>query len=371
MAEYYFNLPPITELTIPQQSALNETSPIALSGGPGTGKSVVSLWRHISNHKNNKNSMLLTYTTTLAMYLKKCCGENLNAVANVKTTFRGKPSMNSSYYEVIVDEAQDMPNSYYEDIKNIALISYGADDSQILYPDNCSKQKDLKIIFPSNIECVLDKNFRNTQRIMQFAKIAFEEAFIPASTITDLSKNIGELPIMLISGGSMYETSNEKQNQAILNIIKQFTSDPFHNIAILVPWKNEVKYFYQIVKESFPSCTRYYNDNIDFPEGCGLISNIHLTTFKSSKGLEFHTIIIPNFDKLMNDVPLVFNNIIKCNWNDIYVAVTRARNNLYLITNNDMPNLNDVVDKQDIVNNSNNSSISSSSSSIDINNLPF
>ena len=53
MAEYYFNLPPITTLTIPQQAALDDPAQIALSGGPGTGKSVVSLWRHISNHMSN------------------------------------------------------------------------------------------------------------------------------------------------------------------------------------------------------------------------------------------------------------------------------------------------------------------------------
>lgn len=38
---YYFRLPPITQLTLSQQAALNETEQIALSGGPGTGKSVV------------------------------------------------------------------------------------------------------------------------------------------------------------------------------------------------------------------------------------------------------------------------------------------------------------------------------------------
>ena len=50
---YYFRLPPITQLTLSQQAALNETEQIALSGGPGTGKSVVSLYRHLTNHENN------------------------------------------------------------------------------------------------------------------------------------------------------------------------------------------------------------------------------------------------------------------------------------------------------------------------------
>ena len=44
MAEYYFNLPTIPALTISQQAALDESGQISISGGPGTGKSVVSLW---------------------------------------------------------------------------------------------------------------------------------------------------------------------------------------------------------------------------------------------------------------------------------------------------------------------------------------
>ena len=51
---FYFRLPVITSLTIEQQAVLNEPGPIAVSGGPGTGKSVVSLWRHIRNHDTKK-----------------------------------------------------------------------------------------------------------------------------------------------------------------------------------------------------------------------------------------------------------------------------------------------------------------------------
>ena len=87
MAEYYFNLPPITALTIPQQAALDDPAQIALSGGPGTGKSVVSLWRHISNHMSNpaKKSLLLTYTTTLKEYLKACCRSQNEDAAKMVT----------------------------------------------------------------------------------------------------------------------------------------------------------------------------------------------------------------------------------------------------------------------------------------------
>lgn len=67
---YFFELPLITDLTEDQQMALDEVNPIAISGGAGTGKTVVSLWRHIQNiDVLNKSSMITTYTKTLHSYL--------------------------------------------------------------------------------------------------------------------------------------------------------------------------------------------------------------------------------------------------------------------------------------------------------------
>jgi len=351
MAEYYFNLPPITQLTIPQQAALYESKQIALSGGPGTGKSVVSLWRHITNYQKNQKSLLLTYTTTLKRYLSKCC-DNIPepytekaklAGTYVNTSLRGKPRINNNLFEVIIDEAQDLPINYYEDLKQISKVSYGADDSQILYPENCSLQRQLRGLFSENVDCVLDKNFRSTQRIMQFASSAFNNAYIPSATIAALSNNVGELPILLITNGNKYEKTNDIQNDSITEIIEQFLSDT-HNIAILVPWKSEALIFETLIKDSGKDYSIYYEDNARFPNGCEPIKNIHITTFKSAKGLEFDTVIIPNFHKFSEVDTLPEHFHVK--WTDYYVAATRARSNLYLISNFDMPYLNSVTDKQ-------------------------
>lgn len=61
MAEYYFNLPTIPALTISQQAALDESGQISISGGPGTGKSVVSLWRHIRNFQSTPQKEKSTF----------------------------------------------------------------------------------------------------------------------------------------------------------------------------------------------------------------------------------------------------------------------------------------------------------------------
>jgi DNA helicase IV len=344
MAEYYFKMPQLRDLTDPQQAALNEVKQIALSGGPGTGKSVVSLRRHILQHNLGKTCLLLTYTTTLAKYLKACCKiENQNAANNVGRSYKDKNRINANWIEIIIDEAQDLPCEYYDEIKKFR-VSYGADDSQILYPDKSITQKNLKELFPENEDYVLDKNFRSTQRIMQFAKVAFPDAYIPKSTIDGLSNNVGELPIMLISDSrDVFEITNDKQDNAIIEIINSFQSGT-HNIAILVPWKSHAKVFEKVIKDKVDDYSIYYEDNTRFPDGCEEIKNVHITTFKSTKGLEFDTVIIPNYHK-RKEIDLLPKHL-HLKWNDYYVAVTRARSNLYLITNYNMPEYNLVTDKQ-------------------------
>lgn len=339
MAEYYFRLPALTELTISQQAALEETGQVAISGGPGTGKSVVSLYRHITNHSNGRKSLLITYTTTLAKYLAACCRlQTPNASKNVRTSLKGCPKSYEQFYEVIIDEAQDLDKDYYDKISNFK-VSYGADDSQILYPEHSSHEAELQNRYPSNVAYTLDKNFRNTQSIMNFARKAFPNAFIPMSLINALSNNPGEPPTLIITGGNAFgETSNAKQNSAIKQIIDAFSND-VTNIAILVPFKNGVKSFKNILKEmGITDFSYYYEDLNDFPHGCNSIKNVHITTFKSAKGLEFDTVIIPNFDNM--------NNLIgkyHIEWNDYYVAVTRTRSNLYLMSSINIPNINSVV----------------------------
>jgi len=352
MAGYYFNLPPITALTIPQQAALDDLSQIALSGGPGTGKSVVSLWRHISNYKSNpiKRSLLLTYTTTLKEYLRACCkSQNEDAAKMVATSMKYQYKIHSyKFEEIIIDEAQDLDEKYYHGI--LSKVSYGADDSQILYPEHSCTQLQLKGLFPENVEHVLSRNFRSTQRIMKFAKVTFPNAVIPREIIEGLANNVGELPVFMIpSNGISHEIIKDKQYNAILEIISNFKSDT-HNIAILVPWKSDVQEFENILKGRVEDFSLYYENKERFPDGCATIKNVHITTFKSAKGLEFDTVIIPKFE-ILNRLPIIVqdkdigNNKTICDWQDLYVACTRAKSNLYMISNYDIPRLNSVVDK--------------------------
>jgi superfamily I DNA/RNA helicase len=320
---YFFKLPAITDLTIGQQAALNEPNAIAISGGPGTGKSVVSLWRHIRNYgTGSRKSLLLTYTKTLETYLAASArSENANAGYAVNRTYWWTTHHVQKYDEIIVDEAQDVENGRYTTIKNYSgVVSYGADDQQIVFKNKATTQQQLAAIFPNNRSYVLDENFRNSYEIMLFVKALFPQKLVPQSTLNNLLQEgrRGNKPILLVSNNNA-----AKQSQAIIDVINQFKSAT-HNIAILVPLQNHVNTYATIIRNAGIQCSSFSADD----GSLGEIDNLHVTTFKSSKGTEFDTVIIPDFENMLTNIAQL--NVI--DENDYYVAITRAKRNLYLIS---------------------------------------
>jgi superfamily I DNA/RNA helicase len=321
---YYFNLPLQNQLTMTQQAALDETDTIALKGGPGTGKSVVCLWRHIINYETGStNSLLLTYTKTLECYLKQSAGkQNAEAGTNVNRTqnwiYR---HANNKYDEIIVDEAQDVDSEKYMELKKYCnQISFGADDDQGLYDNGCT-YSELKSFFPDTEEYFLDQNFRNSKEILNFIRSVFPQIGI-SQNIINSAPITNRKPIVKVIGFNESTLINY-----IVDLINDLTGST-HNIGILVPTKKKINMYFPLIQERLDSegidCdfTMYESDM----DGFGHIGNVHLATFKSSKGLEFDTVIIPDFDSF--------------NWNlehlditsekDYYVALTRAKVNLYL-----------------------------------------
>jgi superfamily I DNA/RNA helicase len=320
---YFFKLPTITDLTIGQQAALNEPNAIAISGGPGTGKSVVSLWRHIRNYgTGSKKSLLLTYTKTLETYLAASArSENGNAGNAVDRTYWWTTHHVKQYDEIIVDEAQDVEGGRYTTIKNYTgVVSYGADDQQIVFKKRATTQQQLAAIFPNNRSYVLDENFRNSYEIMLFVKALFPQKLVPQTTLNNLLQEgrRGNKPILLVSNNNI-----AKQTKAIIDIINQFKSAT-HNIAVLVPLQNHVTTFANLIRNAGIQCSSFSTDD----GSLGEIDNVHVTTFKSSKGTEFDTVIIPDCENMINNIAQL--NVI--DENDYYVAITRAKRNLYLVS---------------------------------------
>jgi superfamily I DNA/RNA helicase len=318
---FHFRLPVITDLTIEQQAVLNETNAIAVSGGPGTGKSVVSLWRHIQNHDmGRRNSLLLTYTVSLESYLaSSAMSENENAGNNVNRTYKWLTEVaTNNYDEIIIDEAQDVRQEKYAEISHLTpMVSYSADDNQILYPNRCTKENQLRDIF-KNPHFTLRENHRNTKEVVRFVRSMF-----PASIISQGKLN-GPKPQLVCSGGIQ-----GVQNKIILDVIQTFKSSK-HNIGILLPLETHVRYWFNELQNEGINCSKYSNKDKEI----NLIENIHVTTFKSSKGLEFDTVIIPNFN-MYEEFIRVYDVV---ETNDFYVVLTRSRRNLILIDSSTLKN---------------------------------
>jgi superfamily I DNA/RNA helicase len=335
---YYFNLPLITDLTPDQQRAVDETNPLALSGGPGTGKSVVGLWRHIRNHSTGvKNSLLLTYTKTLEHYLKASAStQNANAGNNIDRVFWWLTHNAVNYEEIIIDEAQDIEKSRFQRFFAYSVnISYGADQRQSVYLNTESLNELLNWFntdqrFQVNVPITLSRNFRNSREILLFTRSVFPDFMIPQNTING-ANTTGLKPIMKLNLGWKVEG----QVDSIIEIINDFQSDT-HNIAILVPTQNMVDSYYNAIKEKLENkiaLTKFKAEDDNF-DG---LSGVHITPFKSSKGTEFDTVIIPEFDKykwFMEHGHTVKEN-------DYYVAFTRTKTNLFLLCRNGLPNIGD------------------------------
>lgn len=334
---YYFNLPLITELTIDQQRAVDETSPLALSGGPGTGKSVVCLWRHIRNHSTGvSNSLLLTYTKTLEHYLRASAeSQDEDAAQNIDRVFWWLTHNACNYDEIIIDEGQDIEKGKFQRFFNYtSKLSYGADERQSMYLSNENLIELLNWFssdsrFNVNEEITLNRNFRNSREILQFTRSVFPNLLIPQNTIAG-ARQTGLKPIMKVNLGR----GAENQIDDIISIINDFNSDT-HNIAILVPFGKQVDNFYELIKNKQDDnieISKYQKEHEDF-EG---LSGVHVTTFKSSKGTEFDTVIIPEFDSYSWNIANRPNVVTE---NDYYVAFTRAKTNLFLLCRNGFPNI--------------------------------
>lgn len=336
-------MPLFAVLTKDQQRAVNETNSLALSGGPGTGKSVVSLWRHITNHTTSlKNSLLLTYTKTLEHYLRASSNtQNASAGDNIDRVYWWLSNNAKIYDEIIIDEGQDIDKDTFQRYFNYTNnISYGADEKQIMYL-SAQEWEELTNWFQTDNrfennrkfgKIELQRNFRNSKEILLFTRTVFPDVLIRQNTIDDATVT-NLKPILKTNLG----WGIQNQVSAIVDIINTYKGDT-HNIGVLIPFAKDIETYYKLIKNGLDSnedVTKYQHENEEFNG----MSGIHITTFRSSKGTEFDTVIIPEFHCFRKFIDHPTWEVTE---NDYYVAFTRAKTNLFLLCKNGFPGIGDV-----------------------------
>lgn len=321
MANYFFRLPKITDLTTNQESSLYEKKPLRLCGEAGTGKSIVSIFRHIMNVESGITSAIITFTKNLQFYIHaSILSENQDAASTAEIHLHEllmhihRDDWVVSCQEIILDEAQDFSYEEFKTFRDCCYqLTYGTDSNQNLYQGKISQQ-DMMNLCPNNVPRTLGKNFRNTYKILRFVYAFCFELNLDYSILEELERRgpIGVNPIVNIN------KNNEKD--IIDEIISRY-NDLEQNIGILVPFQDDVVKYDNILSDLGYEHSFYASKN----HMKAVMKDIHICTFKSAKGLEFDTVIIPKIN-------LVDENFRVISINDYYVGLTRARTNLFLIS---------------------------------------
>ncbi len=317
-------LPEISELTNQQKEILNETGSVAVYGGAGTGKTVLSIWKHILNWEERKiRSFLITYTHTLTRYFELSI-QSKSLIASQYIENQDKFDNNPNIDMLIIDEAQDISQEKHLSFKSIYnQVSYGADDNQILYPETQTTQKELNDIYQTK-KFDLFQNFRNSYEILIFIKELFPCSNISMDMIQYAEKRYKtyEKPLLI------HSISQEKLNNYLIRLLN-FLKVETKKIAILVPTLGMLDDYKKLLDSKHIEYS-YYDNRQNGSIRNEEFESIHLTTFKSSKGLEFDIVIIPQLENAL----YFFRNGRVVKENDYYVGMTRAREQLFLLTDN-------------------------------------
>ena len=187
MGKFQFWLP--TKLKGVQEQAVDSREPIFLTGVPGTGKTVVSIFRL----KNSRNSILFTYGKLLRKTIEDKVNDKSKVVENIhnwnwnttnkylernlenenlENTIKLFKSKDIHYNQILVDEGQDLlPNSYklFKEITD--SLSVSADEAQqVMNKDEASGEDDILSILPNLNKFELHRIYRSTYEMYDFAR---------------------------------------------------------------------------------------------------------------------------------------------------------------------------------------------------------
>ena len=258
------------------------------------------------------------------------------------------------YDHVLIDEAQDLSLVEMQIAIGVAKkdVLVAMDANQRLYRHHWL-MKDIGIPMSSRN---LKKSFRCTRQIDQFAEplrrinehYLDDDDCASSHVIPDAD---GTKPLVVRAG------NKDQENNVVIGFVRKLLENPKTTTAILVFTKREQSVWQSLLASEGIASTVVRKQAYSTDEGDdddeqvqGLVNittpGVKILTMHSSKGLEFHNVIIPRFDK--HNYPRLKNKIVnefktEDDWkadfrNLVYVAMTRARYGL-IITFYDRPSI--------------------------------
>ncbi len=343
-----FKLPKYSDLTDEQRVVVN--LPLdknhLVTGAPGTGKSVIAIYRASDMSNAGKDVLMLVYNRPLMRYIESAVN-SLGINASVKTwqswiaefytaelgrscPKNGGPftydwveikkafsKLGNKYDQIIIDEAQDVP---LELIESLVLIAKGVTcfmDPKQSIVDSHTDLEEVADVLGIRQAYSLWNNFRNPKGIYDFAKI-----FNPDAD-SDTVKDDKTKPSMIKC--SDFGHDNESQlTSKMVKVIKR--NYGLNYIGVFVN-NNRLNRTYEELSQELDDMDVYmyktgakskeFHD-LDFDE-----PGVYVLSYATMKGLEFDAVLIPTPENVLSrGDDKVDNNL-------LYVAMTRASSKLY------------------------------------------
>ena len=317
-----------------------------VAGPPGTGKTVMALYRSQMLFKRGANVRLLMYSRLLSQYTLAAIAEL--GIGGAVSTFHSwfyrfyqrsfhkrapqlapyvfdwpqvltdvnlAPPPAGSLPYLLIDEGQDLPESFYMVAQYLARnVTVFADENQRLTEDNSTFEAiQLRAGITERHE--LRRNYRNSREIASLA----------ADFRTGLSTGVPDLPVRTGERPRLLKTASLDETVTFISRYERNRSDL--EIGVLVPTK--------VLREKFEDRLKGKTENpvqsyIGGQGSRGVPLNfespgIRIVTYASAKGLEFDTVFLPELQTLGDDPDTAEFKM------RFYVLVSRARDELFLM----------------------------------------
>jgi len=321
-----------------------------ISGCPGSGKTTVSIYRLVRLNSQQARIRLLTYQNLLVLAIRKLANVQQVPPQCVSTFHKWYCPITGSAFntdrpptsqemseclqrsqlshqgldEILIDEGQDLPLCVYQNIPNYADRCFvGADNGQQVHPKHGARMEEieqsLRESFGPFQRFALGRNFRNTYETYRFARQFISMNNLVAWDETILERLLhenrrGPKPIVITY-------RNPEQRNEHMRVTLQNAEG---NVAILCPlgpYNRNYNHSGASVDEVHEFVTQMGIPVSKYHHRTGVPQDLQrrlVTTYKSSKGMEFNVVIIPRIN-FFTEIP-----------EELYVACTRARGQLFI-----------------------------------------
>lgn len=255
-----------------------------------------------------------------------------------------KPLIAKKFKYLFVDEVQDINKDQFDVLnefnKNDVFIIGIGDDCQNIYEfrgSDISYILDFTKYFKNCQIYNLVTNFRSSQEIVNLANacISKNKHRIPKTMISVNPTKINSKPIVKSFNGQ------NNQNLFVLNKINELIASgvPKDSICVMSQINKPLFELHQLFDKN--GIDNYYSNSTDDSKTIKKPGNINLNTIHRSKGLEWEYVFLINMNDEQNKRNEEYNKeervrlkLLEANRRLFYVALTRAKSELYILCDN-------------------------------------